>query len=111
MHMGSLTVSLTVPRRNGEAMNRIYAEPVQGYAARPPHADPATALRMMDIHAEVPAPDPKTPPAPTPAPEHPDPSPEPPLPTPERPPLTDPEPPPAPIGDPISSPPVPQALI
>lgn len=61
----------------------------------------------LPVYGEVPEPNP---PAPAPAPENPDPDPEPPLPTPEHPPLTDPEPPPSPIGDPTSTPPVPQAL-
>src|SRR5581483_1404978 len=68
LHTCALTVSPTASRRVGEVMNRI--------------------------HAEVPAPDPKTPPAPSPSPDLPEPGPQPPLPTPERPPLTDPEPPP-----------------
>lgn len=85
LHTRTLTVRLTVSRGDGGVMNRI--------------------------HAEVPAPDPKSPPTPTPSPDLPEPGPEPPFPTPERPPLTDPEPPPAPIGDPTGLPPVPQALI
>lgn len=63
------------------------------------------------MHVPVPDPEPKTPPAPVPSPPSPDPGPQPPLPTPERPPLTEPEPPPPPIGDPVGTPPVPQACI
>jgi hypothetical protein len=97
---------LDVPTARLVFMNRIHAwhEHCASPWRTPPHA--ALCIRM-----EVPEPDPGKPPAPSPSPDIPEPGPEPPLPSPERPPLTDPEPPPVPIGDPLGSPPVPQAFI